>query len=191
MEQEYLEVENKIFIRKEKLDIRATVCGAILLMGFGMYISLQWHMPMLLGVFFSFLFFMVKYYVVRRKNELIKRGKVVWCKVDRSRCENNQAGIVIRAGDYWKDKKQFVEYSGLLPMIFGSVEDEYIEKIYTVKYVPVFVDDMDMNRYKMVLCDQWMTWNEVEKQRCMKSVIRVIDSWETKKEVEIVHESEN
>lgn len=184
-------MENKIFIQKEKLDIGATSLGIILCLLFGMYVSLKGNTNMFIGTGLALLFFFGKYYGVCRNNKLIRDGEVVWCKVDRSRCEENQGGIVIRASYFWKNKKQFMQYTGILPMAFWSAKDEHIEKLYTIKYVPVFVDSLDMNRYKMVLCNQWLTQSEVEEKKCMKSVIRVIDSKEIKKEVNPVHETEN
>lgn len=74
----------------------------------------------------------------------------------------------------------FMEYTGSVRTALDSRRDEYAEIMEKVKYVPVFVDVLDRNKYAMVLCDFWVKPEELDAKS--KDVIRVIDNRLYKKE---------
>ncbi len=174
-------MKKKIYIRKETVDLRImvfiigmVVIGNLLFSLRNNYLQVSVQTRIAFSILFLFCVWVVILYIAMRKNSITRTGRLIWCKVDRSRCENNGAGIVIRAGYFWEDDKQFVEYTGSIRTALDSRRDEYAQMMEKVKYVPVFVDVLDRNKYAMVLCDFWLSQEEVVKRG--KDVIRIIDN---------------
>lgn len=76
----------------------------------------------------------------------------------------------------------FIEYTGSVRTALDSRRDEYAQIMEKVKYVSVFVDLLDRNKYAMVLCAYWARPEEMDKKS--KDIIRVIDNRLYKKEQE-------
>ena len=180
-------MNKKIYILKEKVDVKIIMFGALMFAawivssyfdsGYSLFSTNAIIMSAVVFLFVLWIFIFIK---SRRKNEIVKIGKLIWCKVDRSRSQNNVAGIVIRGGYFWEDTKMFIEYTGSVRTALDLRRDKYVQIMEKVKYVPVFVDISDRNKYAMVLCDLWARPEEIDKRS--KDIIRVIDNRLYKKE---------
>ncbi len=181
-------MNKKIYIKKQKVDIRIMLCAVFMFFVWIVrdifldrgYSLISTNMKILATVVFLFVLYIFLFLSSARKNTMIRTGKLIWCKVDRSRCQNNVAGIVIRGGYFWEDTKMFIEYTGSVRTTLDSRRDEYVQIMEKVKYVPVFVDLLDRNNYTMVLSDLWTRPEEEDKRS--KDVIRIIDNHLYKKQ---------
>ena len=182
-----LYMNDKIYILKEKVELRVILFMAFLLTAWIIYAELRYRYitistneRILTSVIFLLFYYIFIYFRIRGKNKIAKTGKLIWCKVDRSRCQNNVAGIVIRGGYFWEETKTFIEYTGGVRTFLQPRRDEYAQILEKVKYMPVFVDLTDRNKYVMVSCDLWARPEEIDKRS--KDIIRVIDNRLYKKE---------
>lgn len=118
----------------------------------------------------STVYFYGKY---KMRNELMRNGQLIWCKVDHTKSSMNEMGIVVYGNYYWKEKI-FQIFVGTIQMR-GYDKELYEEQLRNTCYVPVFVSKENHDRYFMALWNYQYTYNEVIANSLQKKIIRVID----------------
>ena len=110
----------------------------------------------------------VRYYI---RNQLIRNGKVIWCRIDWTKSKESGFSYIIYAN--YTQKNCFSQYVGDV-FLFPS-KKEKILKLKKMKMVPIFVSVKNEDRYFIPLLNYYHTYDEVIKKKLQKDVLRAIE----------------
>lgn len=126
---------------------------------------------------FDALLLLFESYKIRQKNEIIKNGELIWCRIDKMKSKKNMAGLVVWASYFWKDTQQFISYYESISFGFSSKNEKYEEQLWKESFMPIFVERIDRNKYAIALWNIQYTQEEIYSMNLQDKVIRVIDRY--------------
>lgn len=110
----------------------------------------------------------VRYYI---RNQLIRNGKVIWCRIDWTKSKESGFSYIIYAN--YTQKNCFRQYVGDV-FLFPSKKEKNL-KLKKMKMVPVFVSVKNEDKYFMPLLNYYRTYDEVIKKKLQRDVLRTIE----------------